>query len=148
MAQARPTLVENLMRRDVVTVPPSASMIELVRLLRRHRVSGVPVVDAQGAVVGTVSVSDLAWLTDSLEVDGADPSIAAKRLGRRTVAEVMTPDVFGLDPEATLGELARFFGRTGLRRAMVLREGRLLGIVSVIDLLGLLVDRLEADGSS
>jgi CBS domain-containing protein len=148
MAQARPSLVDNLMRRDVVTVPPSASMIELVGLLRRHRVSGVPVVDSHGAVVGTVSVSDLTWLTDTLEVDGADPSFAAKELSRRTVADVMTPDVFGLEPEATLGELARFFARTGLRRAMVLREGRLLGIVSVIDLLGLVVDRLEVDPSS
>lgn len=148
MAEASVTLVEDLMRRDVVTVPPSASVVELIRLLRRYRVSGVPVVDAHGAVVGTVSVSDLAWLTDSVTVDGPDASVGAEELGRRTVAEVMTPDVFGVEPQATLGELARFFAKTGLRRAMVLRGGRLFGIVSVIDLLALLADRLDVDSSS
>ena len=52
----------------------------------------------------------------------------------------MTPDVFGVEPDATIAELAAFFARTGLGRAPVLEDGKLVGIVSVIDLLTILAD--------
>lgn len=126
------------MSREVVSVPPSASVRELARVLRRHGVSGVPVVDESGAAVGTVSVSDLLWLGDLL-VPGTDvPS--SRALDDRTVGEIMTPDVFGVRPDDSLAELGRFFTRTGLRRAVVLEDGRPAGIVSATDLLGYIAE--------
>jgi CBS domain-containing protein len=136
-----PTTVADLMRRNVVTISPSASIRELVNLLRQNSISGVPVVEAEHNVVGTVSVSDLMWLSDWLEAGAtSDRASATEHLEERTVRDVMTPDVFGVEPEASLTELARFFSRTGLGRAVVLDQGELVGIVSAIDLLGLIAD--------
>jgi CBS-domain-containing membrane protein len=131
----------DLMRRDVVTVPRSASLKELTKLLRHHDVSGVPVVDDDGSVVGTVSVSDLIWQSDTIPLDHDALERTSTDWARRTVEEVMTPDVFGVAPDASLGELAGFFARTGLRRAIVLEGGEVVGIVSALDLLGTIADR-------
>ncbi len=135
--------VASLMHTDVVTVPARASIRELAALLHRQRISGVPVLDEDGTVVGTASVTDLMWLSDLIAPDRADPEARARtrELDERTVREIMTPDVFGLGPDATVGELARFFTRTGLHRALVLDGDRLVGIVSITDLLGLAAAR-------
>lgn len=133
--------VADLMRRDVVSIPRSASLKELTRLLRRHEVSGAPVVDEDGSVVGTVSVSDLIWQSDTMPLDDDALERTGADWAGRTVEEVMTPDVFGVAPDASLAELAAFFARTGLRRAIVLEEGEVVGIVSALDLLGTIADR-------
>lgn len=141
------TTVADLMRRDVVSVGPSLSLRELALLLRRRAVSGAPVVDESGAVIGTVSVSDLIWESDTLPLEHPDPlGRVTADWDRRTVADVMTPDVFGVERDASLVELARFFARTGLRRAIVLDDdGALVGIVSAIDLLGAVAERAAAE---
>jgi CBS-domain-containing membrane protein len=138
-----PRTVADLMHTDVVTLSPAASIRELATLLYRHRISGVPVVDDDGTVVGTASVTDLIWLSDLIAPDRSDPEARVRRreLDERTVRDIMTPDVFGVGPDATVGELGRFFIRTGLHRALVLDGGRLVGIASVTDLLGLVVER-------
>jgi len=57
----------------------------------------------------------------------------------------MTPDVFGVEPGSSLAQLAAFFSRTGLGRAVVLEHGKLVGIVSVIDLLGWIADQVRPE---
>ena len=144
----RSTAVD-IMRQPVTTVSPTASLRELISLFRRSGVSGVPVVDMQRKVVGTVSVTDLLWLSDWLagkEEDSADPARAARNLDETTVRDVMTPDVFGVEPHASLIEVGAFFARTGLGRAVVLDGGKVVGIVSVIDLLALLADQTADAG--
>jgi len=137
-----PMKVADLMRRDVVTISSGASIAELAKLLRHASVSGVPVVD-DGVLVGTVSVTDVMWLGDArslFEGDAAERAKAARRLGERTVRDIMAAEVFGVGPDASLADLAAFFARTGLGRAIVRRDGKLLGIVSVTDLLGLIAE--------
>lgn len=138
MGRAVPRTVADVMEREVVTISPSASIRELVDLLRRRAISGVPVVDEADRVVGTVSVTDLMWRGQWFT---ADEDRAAMRLDEATVRDVMTPDVFGVAPDATLAELVRFFASTGLGRAIVLDGRRLVGIVSAADLLRLIADR-------
>ena len=53
--------VEQVMSRDVVTVTPSTSLKEVALLLARHRISGVPVCEPDGQVVGVVSEADILW---------------------------------------------------------------------------------------
>lgn len=147
----RPRTVEDLMRRDVITIDPDASVRALARLLQDRGVSGVPVVDDDVRLVGTVSLTDILWLSDRLPPllhrsgGGEDGEEDAGRgeggseLGR--VRDIMTPDVFGLEPSASVLELLDFFARTGLHRAPVVEEGRLVGIVSASDLLPLITGR-------
>lgn len=134
---ARPTRslatvrVRDLMHRDVVTVAKDASIRELVRLLRTQRVSALPVVEGRRAV-GMVSSTDLLWLLDP---EGGDTIEHA--LGR-PVGEIMTPDVFTVEPSATMLELRQFFARTAVRRALVTQADEIVGIVTVTDVLDLI----------
>ena len=136
----RERTVADLMRTNVVTIAPEASVAQLTALLSREGVSAVPVVDSSGHPIGVASASDLLWLCDSL----LDPAAAAEARSR-TVGEVMTPDVFSVESGAALETLCRFFQRTGVHRALVMDRGELVGIVSLTDLLGLLADELPAD---
>ena len=65
-------LVEDVMTRQVVAVPPGEPLAEVARLLAERRVSGVPVVAGDGRVLGVVSEADLLekgrWLVDRLDV--------------------------------------------------------------------------------
>lgn len=133
---ARPRTVADLMYTDVVTVAPTATVRELARLLWRNAISGAPVV-SDGKVVGLVSSTDVLWLADRMEGDPAHSFFDWTGLDRYMVADIMTPDVFGVAPTAGLEELRAFFVRTGVHRAPVLEGGRLVGIVSLTDVLGI-----------
>jgi CBS domain-containing protein len=133
--------VRDLMKPTVVSISPDASIEELIRLLRDHDIGGVPVVDETGRAIGLVSSTDLLWLADAAA--GADvqagPFLPLGALDNRTVRDIMTPDVFGVEPDATLAALRRFFARTGVHRALVLDDGRIEGIVALSDVLNTMV---------
>lgn len=133
--------VSDVMRRDVVTVTASTPIGEVVRIFRERGISGTPVVDEAGKAIGMVSETDLAWLMDRFATGSGS-------LRGVTAGDVMTADVFGVSPDASITELAAFFARTGLGRAAVLEDGALRGIVSVIDLLDVLAGHAQARPSS
>jgi CBS domain-containing protein len=138
------------MQAEPVTIGPEASLAELARLLRRHGISGVPVVAADGRAVGTVSITDLLWLSDRVRPtpNTVRTGIRWEGLDRVRVGDVMTPDVFGLAPTSSVEDLLEFFARTGLHRALVLEEGRAVGIVSITDLLALIAEEVEEPKSA
>lgn len=134
-------VVADVMRRDVVTISPTASIRDLAALLSRHGVSGVPVVDAGGRLVGMVSSTNILWLLDRLgarPLSGAE-LFAGPMLDEKLVRDIMTPDVFGLASTTPIGELLDFFIRTGVHRAVVVDGSALSGIVSLSDVLGLMI---------
>jgi CBS domain-containing protein len=144
----------DVMTTDVVTVGPEASVAEVARLLVEHRISAVPVVDGTGRLAGIVSEGDLLgrvetptgrrdWWLDLV----ADPAALArdyvKTHGRRA-ADVMSHPVVTVEAEAPLGEIARLLERRAIKRVPVVRDGRVIGIVSRADLIrGLAVRPVE-----
>lgn len=135
-----PRRVADLMRHDVITIGPDASLGDLVRTLSEHAISGMPVVAGDGRVLGTVSSTDLLWFADGVADESARSGfLPAEVLDTRVVRDIMTPDVFGVAPETDMMELRRFFARTGVHRAPVIADGRIIGIVSLSDVLGMLV---------
>ena len=95
---------------------------EIARVLVRNRIGGMPVVDDLGRLRGIVSESDL------------QPSEDGGRL-RATATDVMTAPVITLTEEDSVAEAARILRRHRIKRAPVLREGRLVGIITQCDLL-------------
>lgn len=140
-----PRTVADLMHRDVVSASPGMSVRELARLLQRHRVGGVPVLDDDGAALGTVTVTDLLWLSDEVSPHALLEGRGWTELQGLTVREVMTPDAFGVPPTATLPELLTFFTRMGVHRALVMEDERVVGVVSMSDLLPLIAGADEGD---
>ena len=107
---------------------PLAPFKQLVRLIEDNRVSSIPIVDQQGCPIGIISESDL--LLDEHHLKGPKDSIASK---------LMTSPVITVFGDASRSQAARLMRERNVRRLVVVdQRGRIAGIVSRTDLLGLL----------
>ncbi|TVP48922.1 MAG: CBS domain-containing protein [Halomonas sp.] len=135
----------DIMTPKVVSVGLDAEVREIAQLLLDHRISAVPVVDDQRKVVGIVSEGDLMrrvkneehnghswWL--SLFTGGKDAGDYVKSHGRKA-SEVMTPNPLTVEENTPLHTIARLLEKHHIKRVPVLREGKLVGIVSRANLL-------------
>ncbi len=133
--------VRDIMTTDPIRVTPDALLKEAARLMVRHQVSGLPVVDSTGDLVGIVTEGDFlrqeasrerpygASLLDALFGDGAVAAPPAE-----TVGEVMTRDLITITPDAGIGEAARIMSQRNIKRLPVLgSDGTLVGIISRAD---------------
>jgi len=135
--------VDDVMTTDVATVTPGASLKDVARILVERDISGVPVVDADGDVLGVVSEADLlakeraepptrggplAWLVDPIEV------IERRKLGARLAGEVMTSPAVTIAPYRNLATAAGIMLDNRVNRLPVVSDGKLVGIVTRADL--------------
>ena len=135
--------VREVMTSDVVTVDEHASFKEIAALIIGRRVSALPVLDADGRLLGIVSEADLTLKEEFPE----GPAGGRLFQGRRqredrakaagdTAAELMTSPAVTVGPDATVAEAARLLHRHDIKRMPVVDPaGPLLGIVSRVDLL-------------
>ena len=146
----------DVMTTPVISVMEDAPVHDIVRALLKHRISAVPVVDESRHVVGIVSEGDLlsapgalpeggygkqAWWLAAMMLGG---SLDFDKLHGRTASEIMTRRVFTVDEDARLAEIARILEQKHIKRVPVLKDGRLVGIVSRANLLhGLSNDIIE-----
>jgi CBS domain-containing protein len=131
----------DVMTRDVVTVDPEKPVRDIAELLYTRRISGVPVVDANGRVIGIVSEGDLiahaaivgehhrSWWLSLF----ADETVTARdylKAHGRTARDVMTTNVMSIEETATLAEIAEMLHRHRIKRVPVVRGDKLVGIVT------------------
>lgn len=121
--------VHSIMTKDVVTVAPQTPVIEALELLRRHKISGLPVTDQAGRVVGILSEKDLLHILLEKNVD-----VCPK------VEDYMTREVICFTESDDAVEICRFFLRSNIRRVPIVETGRLVGIVSRRDILALIME--------
>ena len=136
--------IEELMTRDVISVAPQTSIHAAAKLMADHRLSGVPVIEADGRLVGIISDGDLilrqkrrkkmTWWRSFVT--------APERLAREyqkatgtTVGEVMTRSVVSISPVFEIETAASILHNRGIRRLPVVRDGRVVGIISRGDLI-------------
>jgi CBS domain-containing protein len=143
-----------VMTRAVATLRPEATLGEAVRLMLERQISGLPVVDSDGALVGMLTEGDLLrraetgterrrgrWL-ELLLGPGRMADEYVRTHGRR-VGEIMTREVVAVAEEAPLDEVVQLMERHRIKRVPVLRGGALVGILSRADLLRALAGLLE-----
>jgi CBS-domain-containing membrane protein len=136
--------VREVMSCKVVSVRPALRLKELAALLSERQISGVPVVDDDGAVVGVVSEGDLVTKQVGRSVSrrtpldwifGERPDPAERRRrAATTVAQAMTSPAVTVDADCPLPEAAALMVDCGVNRLPVLANGRLVGIVTRADL--------------
>ena len=141
---------KDVMTRDVVTVSPSTSLKALGRILEEHRITGAPVVDDEGRIVGIVSQTDVLFsqlatqvgnedYDDIFDLFSASPEAGGSQIRHRRaprwVEDIMTKRVFVASEEMTVLELSSLMSEKGIHRVPVARDGNLVGIVSALDLL-------------
>ncbi len=143
----------DLLSAPAITVTPETPLIGAVRQMLDRRMSGLLVVNAEGAPVGMLTEGDLLrraelgtehrhrWLADLFAPRWKE---AARFLRERSpkVADVMTAEVFAVAPETALSEIVALMEKRGVKRVPVLAGGRVVGIVSRADILRVLLARL------
>lgn len=144
----------DFMTRDVVSIGSGGTIVEAARLMIDRRISGLPVIDG-GHLAGIVSEGDLVhraeigtgeqrhswWLR--LLVDPGSLAENYTRSHARYVGDVMTKQVHTLEETTPIAEIAALFDRHRIKRAPVMKGGRVAGIVSLADLLRLVLDALQ-----
>lgn len=150
-----PTVAE-IMERDPVTVSPEDTVETLLRVLRTHELPGVPVVNGGGRAVGIVTEADLVMVDEEedlrlpLHIDlfGAQIFLGpVKRFEERfrkaiaaTVGDMMTEDPITVDADSDVKEAARIIAERRHNRLPVVEHGRLVGVVTRLDVLEALVN--------
>lgn len=119
----------------VATVEPEATVSALLARLAEGNYGALPVVDADGVLIGIVSERDV---VRRMHERGAN--LLAVR-----VSEIMTTDVATCTPEDSATDLARIMTTRRIRHLPVLVDGRLCGIVSIGDLVKARIDALETE---
>ena len=136
----------DLMTTDVVTVPPETPVVAMARLLAERGISAVPVLGANGALLGLVTEADLIRrLAGEEDKPGSwfaglfgDPARGAEHYARTHGAkarDIMTEKLVTVEPDASAAHVAQIMEKHGIRRVLVVDEGRLRGIISRADLL-------------
>jgi CBS domain-containing protein len=116
--------VRDVMSTRLLCARRDTPLKELVTRIVRNRIGGLPIVDDEGHVLGIVSESDLQPTRQG-----------APGRPLRTASDVMTQPVIALTEDDSVTQAARVLVRHGIKRAPVLREGRIVGIVTRSDLL-------------
>jgi CBS domain-containing protein len=134
------------MTRDVVSVTSETPLKDVAAMLVERGISGLPVCDADGAVVGVLSEADLlvkqggapersgglfAWLVETASA----PDLA--KLRAHTAGEAMTAPAVTVETDSPVSEAARTMVSLGVNRLPVVEDGRLVGIVTRADLVRL-----------
>jgi CBS domain-containing protein len=135
-----------IMTRQVITVGPDATIAEAAGTMLQNHVSGLPVVNASGTLVGIVSEGDFIrraeigtqrkrgrWLRFLLGPGSAATDFVHER-GRK-VGEVMTPEPLTVTEDSVLEDIVRLMEKNNVKRLPVMRGGQLVGIVSRSNLL-------------
>jgi CBS domain-containing protein len=132
--------VSEVMSRDVVTTTPEMTVGEAAALLIRRGISGVPVVDAGGALLGVLSKTDLvARAAVGEDPDGALARLVyldlveARKLEAHTAGEAMTSPAITIDSEQSVEDAARRMLKQSISRLPVVEGDRLVGIVTRAD---------------
>ena len=147
-------LVSEIMETDPVTVAPETSVQDVVAALREHQLPGLPVVDSEGTVWGIVTEADLVLpdqdgdlhIPHYINLFGGTVFLEPlSRFGDRlrkafaaNAADMMTRDVDTVSPDTTVREAARLIHESGHNRLPVVEDGKLVGVVTRIDVLGAL----------
>ncbi len=140
---------KDIMTADVITVKPDETIEDLARLLIEHKISGAPVVDDDGHIIGVVTEHDLIkknkrfhiptiirlfdayFLLDSNKVEDE-----IKKMVAITVDEICNKKVVSLTEETTLEDIATIMDEQNIHLLPVLRDNKVVGIVGKADVVG------------
>lgn len=122
--------VAELMRHPVQSVAPDQTVEELVRAMADAHVSGLPVVDRSGRVLGVVTATDVLQAAAEKE----DERARANLFTHTTAADLMTRTVLTIEPDADVRHAAQQMLYTEVRRLFVVEKDRLVGVISQTDI--------------
>lgn len=148
---ARRTVLESIMKRDVFTLPSNATVAEAMKLLVDKHISAAPLVNAEGKAVGFVSDGDImrylskrstmmmdpvVMIMQTVDTDGGNKDFARKldELMGMQALSIGAKGIIGVDVHADLPEVCRVLGENHLKKVPVLDEGQVVGVINRSDI--------------
>jgi CBS domain-containing protein len=147
-------LVRNVMSADPATVGPDATVEQVVTTMREHELPGLPVVDGDDRLLGIVTESDLVIADDEgdlhiphyIELFGGmvflEPlrgfEARLKKAAAATARDMMTADPVTVEADDPVRKAARLIADSGHNRLPVVDGGKLVGVITRVDVLGAL----------
>ena len=142
-------LAQDIMTKDVITVHPQTPVRELAALLLNHKISGVPVVDEAGKVLGVVTESDLIFQNKKVHLPTAVAILDAflflerpekleqemKKIAGSMAGDICSAELISVTPETPLDELATLMAEKKIHTLPVLDGGRLAGVIGKSDII-------------
>jgi CBS-domain-containing membrane protein len=139
---------KDIMTKEVITVKPETTLEELARLLMKRQISGAPVVDDKGKILGIVTENDLISKNSRLHIptilrlfDAYIPLGTSKmesdirKMAASTVEDICTKEIITVDEEASVEYIATIMTEKRIHILPVVREGKLVGIIGKKDLI-------------
>lgn len=121
--------ITSVMTNNVITVQENTPIYDALILFTEHKISGMPVVDAQNRVVGILSEKDVLVIL-----------LNNNALDSRVVSHYMSRNITCFTEDANAFEICEFFIKSNFRRVPIVREGVLVGIVSRRDIIPLILE--------
>lgn len=148
---ARRTVLESIMKRDVFTLPANATVAEAMQVLVDKHISAAPLVDEQGQAVGFVSDGDImrylskrstmmmdpvVMIMQTVDTDGGNKDFARKldELMTMPAKSIGAKGIIGVDVHADLPEVCRVLGENHLKKVPVFDEGQVVGVINRSDI--------------
>lgn len=147
--------VQDIMNKDVVTVSETDTLQDVSKLFFERSISGAPVLDSEGNVVGMISESDivkavepcqeklkmvypsLSFMSVTFERNTEEKAIAevVGEVQQKQVSEVMTTEVTSIEPKDSIKRAVILINERNVNRLPVIAEGKIVGIVTRADIL-------------
>jgi acetoin utilization protein AcuB len=136
-------LVKERMSRPVITIHPDLPMQDALNLMRKEKLRRLPVVNKQGRLIGIVSENDLLHASPS---DATSLSVWELNylLHKTTVAQIMTTNVISISEDTPIEEAARIMSDNKIGGLTVVRENKVVGIITETDLFKIFLEMLGA----
>lgn len=142
------SLVESIMKRDVYTLPTSATVLDAVRLFVEKNISAAPVVSSKGVPTGFISDGDILRHLSKRSQIYVDPVVMIMRaqrddtgfdekldgLMKMKITDISTKGIIGVDIHDDLDEICRVLGDNHLKKAPVLEDGKIVGVINRSDI--------------
>ena len=130
--------VRQWMSSPAIVVPETMVLPEARRMLQQQRIRRLPVVDAQGRLVGIVTEGDINRVSDSPATDVCDFNMY-HRVADLPIHDVMTRDVVTVTPDTSIGEVAQQLIDHRIGGIPVLERGQIVGVITESDLFHVLL---------
>ena len=142
------TMIEKIMKHDVYSLSPDATVVDAMKLFVEHGISGAPVVDADGKAVGFASDGDIMRLLSAQSNAYTDPVVMIMqiradeetydeklaKLMQMNIRDIGTKGVIGVDLYTTLPQVCRILSKNHLKKIPVLHDGRIIGVINRSDI--------------
>lgn len=135
------TLISAIMTKDVITLSHQDSLETAERLFKSNNIRHIPIVEGK-TIIGMLSYTDLLRISFADAIDDNETDVDTTVYNLFTIAQVMAKNLVSVSSSATIKEVAEILSKKEFHAIPVVKDDKLVGIVTTTDLINFLLDQL------